>query len=201
VKEEGAQRGFTLLEALVVVAIIGIAAALAVVQVNKAWQKSRLDGAAHDLQSFLQSAYTFMVNSRAAVFVVLTPGSGSTPTTFTITQNADGSGTLFGTYSLPDFVSLSTASAANGALDSRTVFPCACPPGTCTLGSGTPGVLECDPIGRAMNSACSPPAMVTGAQTLVLTHVDMVTGKLTPRIVYTIQIPPVWKAQLTQAVS
>lgn len=201
VREDGAQRGFTLVEAMVVVLIIGFLAALAVVQVNKAWQRSRLEGAAGTVQSFLQSAYTYMVNNRAPVFVRLVMSSAG-PTMLAITQNSDGSGTVFATYKVPNFVSLSTTDPTTGALDAATVWPCgACPPATCTIGPGTPGVLECDTMGRAMNISCSPPEMVSGVQSLVLTHVNMVRGSLQPRIVYTIQIPPVWKARLLKAVS
>ncbi|HUK13894.1 MAG TPA: prepilin-type N-terminal cleavage/methylation domain-containing protein [Thermoanaerobaculaceae bacterium] len=181
-KEEAAQRGFTLLEALVVVAIIGIAAALAVVQVNKAWQRSRLESAAGDIQSFLQSAYTYMVNSRAPVFVVMTL-SGSSPTTMAVWQNADGSGVQYGsTYTFPDFLSVTPSNWPNGTAASTKE-------------------LECDGAGRTLDPSVSPPVMVVQPPTLAITHVDMVAGSLRPNTVYTLTLAGLWKPQLVKAVS
>ena len=178
-KEEGAQNGFSLLEALVVLAIIGLLAAAAVVQVNKAWQKSRLEAAASDVQSYLQTAYTYMVNNRAPVFVVMTL-SGSTPTALGVFQNADGSGTQYGTtYTFPNFLSVTQTNWPDGA--------------------GGVKVLECDNGGRTLDINSS--KLIQNSAALAITHADMVSGKLSPKIVYTVQLSALWKAQLTKAVS
>ena len=192
------QRGFTLIETLVVVAILGFVAALAVVQINKIWQKARLKAEAGNLSALLQSAYTFMVNNRAPVFVRLVPGTSGAATQVTVTQNVDGTGTLFDTYTLPSFVSLSTTSTAGGAMDSATNWACAC--SGCTVpDSSTPGVLEIDTLGRTLNPGCNPVSQVRAAQQILMTHVNMIgtSPALTPKIVYTLQIFPVWKVRRT----
>jgi prepilin-type N-terminal cleavage/methylation domain-containing protein len=197
--------GFSLIEVLVVVAILGLIALLAVVQVNKIWQKSRLRAEAGNLTAFLQSAYTYMVTNRAPVFVQLQPGAVGQQLSLRICQRVDcsidvnGNGILGTPYTMPSFATLNTSATNGESVDAKTVWPCNCavPPSPCTITNGSPGVLELDTMGRAANPFCTYFSQVTAAQTLFMTHVDMVTGALTPQIVYTLQVFPVWKVQKT----
>jgi prepilin-type N-terminal cleavage/methylation domain-containing protein len=202
------QRGFTLIEVLVTVVLIGMVAVLAVTQINNAWQKSRLDSEVGNVRAFLQSAYTYMVNHRAPVYVRVQSQSGK-PVTLSITQNADGTGTKFATMTMPDYITLSTSNTAPGQLDATTVWPAypvtACP--ATNMATGGTGVLECDATGAAVVIPASPvvppctiPTMVTQVQRLVVTHVRMVGGSLRPKIVYTLQVTPLWSVQVTKAV-
>ena len=198
------ERGFTLLEALVVLLIMGLIAALAAVQINNIWQKSRLRSEAGNLSALLQSAYNYMVTNRAPVFVRLVPGiAGGPATVVAVTQNVDGSGTIFGTYTLPSFATLDPKLGGVGGvngLSTSTVWPCgggsSCPT-TCTISSTTPGVLEVDTMGRAVDPCTG--TQVKAVQQLLMTHVNMVGSgaSLTPEIVYTMQVFPVWKVRKT----
>ncbi len=53
-----AAAGFTLIEALVVLAIVGLLALVAIVPINSYWQRSRLETTAGDIRNFLQSGAT-----------------------------------------------------------------------------------------------------------------------------------------------
>lgn len=181
------QRGFTFIEAMIVVAIIALIAVLAGGQINKSYQRTRLEGAAADVRAFLQSAFVFMNNNRSPVHVRVVPGA---PTRLQITQNADGSGRVFSTYVVPDFVQLNVLA-----------WPCGCAT-ACTVTASTPGVLQCDATGRAVNAFCGPPpTMVDQPQTIIVTHKDMVSGQLKPNTVYIVQVYPLWNVRSVKSVS
>ncbi len=207
--------GFTAIEILIVVALIGLVAAIAIIQISKAWQRAQLDSEAGNIRSFLQSAYTYMINNRTAVYVELNRGSYPTPSTLSIvTLNANGTvNTVYSTHTVPIYVSLSTTSTTYGALDNNTVFPewpATCPANNIVQGGTavtSQGMLQCDATGRAMappaggTTTCQIPTMVTTPQQLVVTHVKMVSGGLTPKIVYTLQISPLWNVAMNRSVS
>jgi len=186
---------------------MGFIAALAAVQINNIWQKSRLRSEAGNLAGFLQSGYTYMVTNRGPVFVQLTPASGAQALTLRVCQrndcslDANGNGILGYPYTLPSFATLNTSSVGTvNGLDSKTVWPCGggsgCPT-TCTISTTTPGVLEVDTMGRAVDPCTG--SQVTAVQQLLMTHVNMVSGSLTPETVYTVQVFPVWKVQKQHA--
>ncbi len=204
--------GFTAIEILIVVALIGLIAAIAIVQISKAWQRAQLDSEAGNIRAFFQSAYTFMVNNRAAVYVHLVRNGGTVPPVLSIVSlNPDNTiNKVYSTHTVPTYISLSTTSTSLGDLDANTVFPAW--PATCPfnniVGSSNyaEGMLECDATGRAMDPpaltlTCLIPTMVIGPQRLFVTHQNMVAGSLTPRIVYTLQVSPLWNVTLIKTVS
>jgi prepilin-type N-terminal cleavage/methylation domain-containing protein len=199
------QRGFTLIEWLVVIAILGLITLIAVININNAWQKARLKAEAGNLSAFLQSAYTFMVTNRAPVFVQLKPAGGGQPLMLRICQRFDcsvdvnGNGIFGAPYLLPSFATLDRGAINGSSVDANTVWPCNCtvPPTPCTITNSGPGSLELDTMGRAANPYCTNFFQVTASQTLFMTHVNMVTGALKPNIAYTLQVFPVWKVQKT----
>ncbi len=66
-------RGFTLIEALIAVAIIGIAGAIAFETFNATHQRYRLEGTARELTAFLSSVPGVAKEQHAPVFVIWNP--------------------------------------------------------------------------------------------------------------------------------
>jgi prepilin-type N-terminal cleavage/methylation domain-containing protein len=175
-------RGFTLIEALVVLAIIGILAAMVTVPINGYYQRSHLETTARDLRTFLESAYSESVGVHAIV-------------TLSAVSNADGTTSLQltpvlpghqATFQVPAFVKI--------ALNPGSALPATwtCP---------TPGnILACDVNGRALDPASTLPTQLGTAQAFAITHVRMVDGSLKPVIRYDVQVFPLWRVTVTKSV-
>jgi prepilin-type N-terminal cleavage/methylation domain-containing protein len=176
------QRGVTLIEMLVVVALFGLIALIGTIQINKTWQRYRLEGTSNEIRGFLQSAFTQAGQLRTAVFVRFVPANGGASPLFQITNDANGT-TVLSSYTVPDFVSFSTTDPS--ALDGCN-WPCASGP----CGATDPRILQVNPLGRTMQADGT---AVTQTETLLVTHKDMVSGLLTPRTSYTMEIFPIWQ--------
>lgn len=178
------QRGVTLVEMLVVLFLFGMIAMIGTIQVNKTWQRYRLDNTANEVRNFMQSAFVEVGKQRAEMFLRLVPPSGATPARLAVCRSANGSGEV-AAYEMPSFISLSTTSVTGFTCN----WPCAATGGGCATIT-TPRVLRCDPLGRATNSD---PTQVRAVQTLVLTHRDMVDAGLDPRVRWEMRIYPIWQ--------
>jgi prepilin-type N-terminal cleavage/methylation domain-containing protein len=185
VSPDFSQRGVTLVEMLVVLAIFALIALIGTVQINKTWQRYRLEGASNEIRSFLQSAFTEAGRMRVPVFVRLLPANGGTPAALQVATDSNGT-TVLSSFQIPDFISFSTTSVTG--LDCN--WPCTGVAGACASGTD-PRVLQVSPVGRTMEFDGTP---VTVTETLVVTHRDMVTGLLTPRTSYTMRVFPLWQA-------
>lgn len=175
----------TLVEMLVVLALFAVIALIGTIQVNKTWQRYRLDSTAREMQTFLQSAFSEAGRLREALFVRLLPANAGVPAILQIATDVNGA-TVLSTYRVPDFVSLSTTSVTG--LDCS--WPCGGVGGACTSGTD-PRILQVNPLGRTMQADGTP---VTQTETLVVTHRDMVTGFLTPKTRFTMEVFPLWQA-------
>jgi len=166
--------GFSLLEALIVLAILGLLAAIVTVPINSYWQRSRLETTAGDIRNFMQQAFTEAVNQHTSVTVTLSQVSGNWRL-----QLAPSPLHAPATYTLPDFVSLALnpTPAAGG-------WPI----------SGSTRTLACDTIGRTIDPVTG--QQVTSMQTLSITHVRMVDGSLTPNTRYDVQVYPLWNVSI-----
>ncbi|MCJ7441292.1 MAG: prepilin-type N-terminal cleavage/methylation domain-containing protein [Thermoanaerobaculaceae bacterium] len=178
------ESGFTLLEVLIVLTIVGVLAAIVTVPINSYWQRARIETTAGDIRNFLQQAFTESVNQH-------------TPINVTLQQDADGRWVLQltppppaprtanGTYTIPDHVSLAYNPAAG---------PNAWPT------SGPARTLTCDTVGRAMDPTTVPPHQVTATMVMSISHVRMVDGSLAPNIRHDIQVFPLWNVTIRKTV-
>jgi prepilin-type N-terminal cleavage/methylation domain-containing protein len=172
--------GVTLIETLVVLAILGLITAAAAVPLNGAWQRSRLESSVGEVRNFLQVAYTEAINQRTKITVTLSLNSTSGNWELNLApapQRAPA------TYVVPDYVSSIDA-------NSDTNWP------TPSAGSRS---LICDPKGLTLDPTnldpvTGEPRQVTTTQTLGVTHVNMVDGSLSPNVEYDVQVFPLWNA-------
>ena len=182
------EAGVTLIEALVVLAILGLVTAIVAVPINSYWQRSRLQSAAGDIRTFLQVAYTDAVTQHAQITVNLYQGAGGSWSLERRNPLKTAPDDLLATYTLPDFVSLALNPAA-------TASPVAGWPALGAVRSiicDTMSLTLC-PVGyNGCDATSTVPVQVTNVRTLSITHVSMVDGSLTPNTRYDIQVLPVW---------
>jgi prepilin-type N-terminal cleavage/methylation domain-containing protein len=164
------ESGFTLLEALVVLAIVGVLAALVTVPINSYWQRARTETTAGDVRNFLQQAFTEAINQHTPINVTLQQASGKW-----VLQLTPPPLRTVGTYTLPDFVSLALNPAAGSG-----GWPA----------SGAVRTLTCDTLGRTIDPTTN--KQVSTTVTMSITHTRMIDGSLTPKVRYDVQLFPLW---------
>jgi prepilin-type N-terminal cleavage/methylation domain-containing protein len=183
------ESGFTLIEVLVVLVIVGVLAALVTVPINSYWQRARTETTAGDIRNFLQQAFTEAINQHTPINVTLQQDAAShwvlqlnPPPPFPRDIN--------GTYTLPEFVSLdlNPGAGAGGWPVLNTVR---------TLTCDTKGLTVC-PSGATGKDAneCDGIKAVKETKTLSITHTRMMDGTLTPKVRYDIQVFPLWNVTI-----
>jgi prepilin-type N-terminal cleavage/methylation domain-containing protein len=160
------ERGFTLIEALVVVFIVGLLAAIIVVPINSYWQRSRLETSAGDIRNFLQRAYSEAVNQHTSITASISTASDGR-LVMQLNPPPPFPNSHLGTFTLSEIVALDTT---------RTNWP---------LASGVRS-LQCDPLGRTVDPTSS--TQVTQTISLAVTHTQMADGSLTPYVIYNVQL-------------
>lgn len=176
------EAGVTLLELLIVVAIIGMIAVILTIAVARTIRRQRVDAAAQEIRSDLQAVYTRVVTTQQPVFVRINMDDLA-DRKLEIMSDSAGS-TIFLSFKVPDDVSLSSTDP--DGLDCNWPH------------LGGYSMLQCDAMGRAIDPNTG--LQVTSAQALAVTHKDMVAGDLKPFILYTVTIFPLWNSVATKEI-
>ena len=190
VKQRSCRRsaGFTLIEALVVLAIVGLLTLVAIVPINSYWQRSRLETTAGDIRNFLQSAYFEAINQHTPVDVTLQQNSVTGRWDLQLTPPPPPPRTANGTLVLPEFVSLADnpANTAGGWPVLGSIRGITCDPGGRTM----------VPAGFTGSGGENPGQVVKEVKTFAVTHASMVDGTLTPNTRFDIQLNPIWSVTI-----
>lgn len=186
------EAGFTLIELLVVVAIIGMLALIAVIAVSGTLKRQRLETAAHELTSFMENAYVRGKTQGTAVFVTAVVNADNSAT-FSIVADSnannqfDATDQVLATQLVPSDIAVSGLSTVPATFGSNT-WP----------KSGSTWILMCDSLGRTMDPTVSPPTQVTANQVLSVSHQEMLTGRLGPRLRFDLSDGPIWHVTMTK---
>lgn len=203
----GRRRGFTLLELLIVIAILGIALTFGLSGLNTILKRQRLNRAAEDVKATAARTLTEMQNRNQPAFFVVGKYVANQGTDVAVVLDANGDGTLDEAFDpngdglfddgaanivlwrarVPVDVALSNTGLAVQTFNTQWERPSA--------GSAS-AVLLCDFLGRAVIPTTG--AMITGPATVQLSHREMISGSLTPLVTYTVSIGPLFKTELAR---
>lgn len=214
------RQGFSLLELIVVVAILGLTAVIGVTNISAAVRRQRLGTAAEEVKNLAGRALTEMQNRNSPTFLVFGRYVTDIGTDVAVILDTDEDGDLdeaidpngdglfddtaaalllWRTRIPPDvFLSRDSTNAsvvwAGAGEQPQLRAPDVDPTAPDLLFTRA---LACDFRGRALVPGAAP-EMIRGAARIQLTHRDMVAGSLTPSVVYTVTIAPLFKATVTR---
>ncbi len=198
-KRRWSEAGFSLIEMLVVVAILGMIALIMTINVAAALKRGRLEAAANQLRSLVESARLHAAEQGAGVFVVITPNAGGSWAVRLI-RDANGDGLLQDPAIGGADVLLQTEGTnvlTNDLLLSPPT-PTAPPPtwpGPNNWPQANGGfVLLCSTGGQPFAPGIT--TALTVPQVISITHSEMANSSLHPRIRYDITVSPLWRTRL-----
>lgn len=193
------QRGFTIIEILVVVVILGSVLLIGIAETSKMARKTRLAAASNDVMAFLQRVPLEMQSRGRVMFIRLTAVDGTTgrrslqmiadtnpaPSGNGSLENLD---TVVQTLEVPEYISFSRDTI--GELQTN-IFD--------VSGTGTSAVLAVgvDFRGRTIRPGG---AQIGGIATISMLHNDMVgvAPSLKPPMDYQLRIGPVWNPSVVK---
>lgn len=180
------QRGFSLIEVLVVVALLGLLSVILTLAVSKTLQRQRLETAAREIQGFATKAYTSTTSTGRAVFLqVNAPAS-------------DGSRTLVLFDDTNNNLKFDSGTDLQLATQLVTGDLVVSAPPTGIAGWPSPSantfLVACDTLGRTLDPTLTSSAPVTGPVGLSITHKEMgASGTLRPIMRYDITLSVLWQ--------
>ena len=205
------RRAFSLVELLVVVAILGIILAIAVGQASKSFRRAKVDSIADTIRNFIQDAGAQVQKQNLPVFIELSWVAAPSPGFYRFQAIADSLtngvldgppynpiGTIDATkdsivaqYDVPSEIALSGIVGA--AQIESTLWS------TNTADQSTRSLL-CDFQRRTINPTSG--GQIAGVATLSVSHVNMLqsSGQLKPLINDQIRINPIWSARILRTV-
>ncbi len=174
-RHKSRQGGFTLIEALVVVALLGIVLAITAAMLRSVKEKTGLEATVTNLRGLMDRAPTEAVKRRTTVRVRYDPSNRRFQL---VSRDSSGNVTIIDSYTLPDGVVFENTSP--------TAWP--------TVGSFYG--LDCDTMGRLLNPASG--ARLLTPQSFQVTLKAMQDGIVKPKIAYLFQVFPVWSCRVTK---
>lgn len=175
------QRGITLVELLVVVALLGFLALIATAQLTHIVQKNQLESAARDVTAFLQGVPDLVAKQQSPLWVRFVPA----PSPARLEVTADLAGTqVLRQLDLPEVITFDLTSLSG--ID--TTWPQSTATSIYTL--------RCDTMNRATDPDSG--TQLQAEARLLLTHVNMLNGTLTPKYGIDVAVSPVWAVRMTR---
>lgn len=187
--------GFTLLEVLIVVFILGFIAAIMTIAVSSTLKKQRLEAAAKQLGSFIMSAHVGAAERSIGAFVVITAPDADNQRAVWLVADTDRDDTL-------DFDPANPQAGPDMPVPGGTMnltWDIGVPPVQAIPGGvnewpqvGGNSVLLCDPRGYSFNVGAVPTERFNIPVRISLTHNEMLLGELRPTFRYDITVGPLW---------
>jgi prepilin-type N-terminal cleavage/methylation domain-containing protein len=224
------RRGFSLIELMAVVVIIGIIFVIGGGSISRAWKRQKLQSASTDIRILFQRAYSEVQRRGVPVFVQVGPlvtvgASKSLPIYLIGDLTQDGILDCFQkvpTVACPDLLIDQYNIVVTGLTGTMGITAvnqefCLSDAATSEIKSSlwsdntlpwtAARAIMCDIQGRAISVALVAGKLVsTGRQigapaTLVLTHVDVVSGDLPPPTRFILSINPVWSVRAVRQIN
>ena len=216
------RRGFSLVEMLAVVAILGIIAIIGGGEISRAWKRQKMQSASTDIKILFQRALSEMQRRNMRTFIqigpLITAGAARYMPLYLV-GDADGDGALAACFANPPTVpcpdllideydivvkGLTGVKGVTGVDQEFCLSDLDVTQVESSLWSdnstswNNPRVLMCDFQGRAIDTLSG--RQIGGPATLVFTHVNVVNQSLMPPTRYVISINPVWTVRVAKQI-
>jgi prepilin-type N-terminal cleavage/methylation domain-containing protein len=179
--------GFSLIEMLVVVAILGLISIILTVAIAGTLKRQRLETAGHQLKSFVDRAYALTAQQASDVFVQIGPAQADGSRTLTLVADTNSNQTLDGGDPVLATETITGDLILTNSTTAATQWP--------TVGSNLQ--LLCNIRGQAINPVTK--KVMTDEAIVSLTHSEMTgSGTLRPRFRFDVHVFPLWNPTLVK---